>query len=63
MFRGRNGASLQHLFKDNLLACYEALLGSAQAGYIVPNDFYTAITDAMDFARENTTFELHSPEL
>ncbi len=50
MFRGRDGASLQQLFKDNLLAHYEALLGINQSGYIVPNDFYTSIIDAMKFA-------------
>jgi hypothetical protein len=55
MFRGRDGVFLQHLLKDNLPAHYEALLGNVLTDYIVPNDFYTAITNAMDFAREKPT--------
>ena len=43
MLWGRDGASLQQLFKDNLLAHYEALLGSNRPDYIVPNDFYISI--------------------
>jgi hypothetical protein len=63
MFRGRDGTSLHRLFRDNLLAHYEALLGNAHADYIVPNDYYTAIIDAMDFVGDIPTLELHSPEL
>jgi hypothetical protein len=50
MFRGRDGTSLQQLFRDNLQARYEALLGNAHADYSAPNDFYTVFIDAMDFA-------------
>jgi hypothetical protein len=63
MFRGRDGASLQRLFKDSLLSHYQALLGNFQANCIVPNIFYTIITYAMDFAGENPTLELHSSEI
>ncbi len=54
---------IQQIFKDNLLAHYEALLGNVQADYNVPIDLYTAIIDAMDFGEENLTIQLHSPEL
>jgi hypothetical protein len=63
MFRGRDGTSLHQLFRDNLLTHYEALLGNAHANYIVLNDFYATINDAIDFSGENLTLELHSPEL
>jgi hypothetical protein len=63
VFRGRDGASLHQLFIDSLLAHYNALFGSVNAYYNVPNDFYSAITYAIDCARENQTIELHSLEL
>ena len=58
MFRGRDGTSLHQLFRDSLLAHYEALLGSVQANYIAPNDYYTAIIDAMNFTGDNPILEL-----
>jgi hypothetical protein len=63
IFWGRDGTSLHKLFRDSLLAHYEALLGGVHADYLDPNDFYTSINDAMDFARDNPTLELYSLEL
>jgi len=63
MFRGRGGASLHKLFRNRPLAHYVTLLGNAQANYIITDDFYSAITNDMDFTGENLTLELHSPKL
>jgi hypothetical protein len=45
-------------------AHYEALLDANNVhNYIIHNDFYTAISDAMEFAGDANIMELHSPEL
>ena len=43
---------------------YETLLADAgNKDFTIPNDFYTAISDAIDYAGDATTVELHSLEL
>ena len=45
-------------------AHYEALLDdSGNHGYTIPSDFYTAISDAINYVGDATIVELHSPEL
>jgi hypothetical protein len=51
MFRGRDGASLQPLFKDSLQEIYEGLLfNDNPADVKIPENIYSAINDAMDAA-------------
>jgi hypothetical protein len=45
-------------------AHYEALLDdNGNQVYTIPNDFYTVIPDAIDYAVDSPIVELHSPEL
>ena len=45
-------------------AHYKALLDdNGNQVYTIPNDFYTAISDAIDYADDATIVELHSTEL
>jgi hypothetical protein len=64
MFRGLDGTSLRALLGESLHAHYEALLdANGNHGYNIPNDFYTAVSNAIDYAGDTKNMELHSPEL
>ena len=39
MIRGRDETTLQQMFKNNVLESHEALMASAQADFIIPNNF------------------------
>ena len=64
IFRGRDSSSLRALLKESLHAHYEALFdANGSQDYNILNDFYTTISDAIDYAGDNKTVELHFPEL
>jgi hypothetical protein len=52
------------MLRESMHAHYEALLDdNGNQDYTIPNDFYTAISDAIDYAGDATIVELHSPDL
>jgi len=64
MFRGRDGIGIPTMLRERLQTHYEALLDdNGNKDYTIPNDVYTAISDAIDYAGDATTVELRSPEL
>ena len=64
MFRGRDSIGIQDLPRESLQAHYEKRFDDNGNQYcIIPNDFYTAISDAIDYVGDATIVELHSPEL
>jgi len=64
MFRERDNIGIRALLIESLQAHYEVVLdNNGNQDYTIPNDFYTAISDAIDYAGDATIVELHSPEL
>jgi len=64
MFRGRDSIGIRALFIESMQAHSEALLdNNGNQDYTIPNEFYTAISNAVDYASDAIIVELHSPEL
>ena len=64
MFRGRDSIGIRALLRESRHAHYEALLDdNGNHDYNILKDFYTAISDVIEYAGDATTLELHSPEL
>jgi len=59
MFRGKDGGSLQQIFRDNLQEFYEGLvLLNDTEPFIIPDDSYTTISEATESARDSQPAEL-----
>ena len=58
MFRGRDSATLQHVFKDNLQEIYDRLFDIDVDALAVPEDYYSAIAEAIESARDHESVEL-----
>ena len=61
-FRGKDNATLQQLFKDNLQQIYDKLFDIDADALVVPEDYYSAIAKAADSAGGIRSIELE-PQL
>ncbi len=50
MFRGKDSATLQQLFRDNLQEIHDRLFDIDVDAMEVPEDYYSAIAEATDSA-------------
>jgi len=58
MFRGRDSATLQQLFIDNLQEIYDRLFHIDVDALAIPDDFYTSIAEATESTGESHIIEL-----
>jgi hypothetical protein len=63
MFRGRDNIGIRALLRESMHAHYEALIDdNGNKDYTILNDFYTAISDTIDYAGGAALAGAHLPD-